>query len=125
MARKPGVMIYFDIRGILEMLTLEERGSLFSTIMEYGETGRFCERDLCDKARLIWIGMTTAIGTSAKETVTQAMYGGSGSEAKRLCPGMIGSFMWMSGTRMQMHKEKCICLKFMPTTTTAINLQTQ
>ena len=54
MARKPGVMIYFDIRGILNMLTLEERGSLFSTIMEYGETGRFCERDLCDKARIVW-----------------------------------------------------------------------
>jgi len=54
MSKKPGVMIYFDIRGVLNMLTLEECGALFRAILEYGETGLVAQRDLLDKARLIW-----------------------------------------------------------------------
>ena len=54
MAKKPGVMIYFNIRGTLDFLNDAECSALFKAVMEYGETGRFCERDLCDKARLIW-----------------------------------------------------------------------
>lgn len=54
MAKKPGVMIYFDIRAVLNMLTLEEQGSLFSAILTYGEEGIIDDNMLMDKPRLIW-----------------------------------------------------------------------
>lgn len=39
MGNRPGVMIYFDIRPNLKLLTLEQRGILFDAILEYGELG--------------------------------------------------------------------------------------
>ena len=38
MAKKPGVMIYFDILETLRRLSDEEAGILFRAIMEYGAT---------------------------------------------------------------------------------------
>ncbi len=35
--KKPGVMLYFDIRPALQRLSLEERGLLFEAILEFGE----------------------------------------------------------------------------------------
>lgn len=37
--QRPGVMIYFDIAHSINRLSNEERGILFSAIMEYGEFG--------------------------------------------------------------------------------------
>lgn len=45
MANRPGVMIYFDIRPNLKLLTLEQRGILFDAILEYGELGVVPELD--------------------------------------------------------------------------------
>ena len=39
MDNQPGVMIYFDIRACLGRLTMDERGQLFSAILDYGEEG--------------------------------------------------------------------------------------
>lgn len=37
--KQPGVMLYFDVRPALRRLSLEEKGSLFDAILEYGESG--------------------------------------------------------------------------------------
>ena len=39
MRKKPGVMIYFELRGMLKLLSDAEKGQLFEAILEYGETG--------------------------------------------------------------------------------------
>lgn len=52
MNRKPGIMIYFDMRRVLPMLTNEEKGILFETILEYGETK--CVGQMPDNIRLLW-----------------------------------------------------------------------
>lgn len=38
-AKRPGVMLWFDIRPSLKRLSNEEKGRLFEAIMDYGETG--------------------------------------------------------------------------------------
>ena len=38
MRNKPGVMIYFDMRRPLSILDDKDKGILFDTILEYGET---------------------------------------------------------------------------------------
>lgn len=39
MKQMPGVMLYFDTRDCLDLLTREEKGDLFSAIMDYGQFG--------------------------------------------------------------------------------------
>ena len=52
MKKKPGVMVYFDLRGMLKLLPDAEKGKLFEAILEYGETGAVGE--LTDTLRIIW-----------------------------------------------------------------------
>ena len=52
MKKKPGVMIYFDMRGMLKLLPDDEKGKLFEAILEYGDTGETGE--LTQTLRLIW-----------------------------------------------------------------------
>ena len=52
MKKKPGVMIYFELRAMLKLLPDEEKGKLFEAILEYGETG--CIRELSDTLRIVW-----------------------------------------------------------------------
>ena len=52
MKKKPGVMVYFDLRGMLKLLTDAEKGKLFEAILEYGETG--IESELDDKLKVAW-----------------------------------------------------------------------
>lgn len=40
MKKKPGVMVYFELRGMLRLLSDAEKGQLFEAILEYGETGQ-------------------------------------------------------------------------------------
>ena len=54
MARKPGVMIYFDIRGTLDFLNDAECSALFKAVMEYGETGRLTQQTLPGRAKVLW-----------------------------------------------------------------------
>lgn len=35
--KKPGVMIYFELRPALEMLSVEQKAALLDAIMDYGE----------------------------------------------------------------------------------------
>ena len=42
---KPGVMFYFEIRPCIKRLTLEEKGQLFESILDYGEYGAIPEVD--------------------------------------------------------------------------------
>ncbi|HIT31437.1 MAG TPA: hypothetical protein IAC25_01170 [Candidatus Enterenecus stercoripullorum] len=39
MGKQPGVMFYFDLRPCLERFTLEEQGTLFRAILDYGQLG--------------------------------------------------------------------------------------
>lgn len=45
MKSKPGVMVYFEIRSALKLLSDKDKGILFDAILEYGETG-------CESSRL-------------------------------------------------------------------------
>ena len=44
-AKKPGVVVYFDLRPALRRLSDEEKGRLFDAILSYGETGEEQELD--------------------------------------------------------------------------------
>ena len=52
MKKKPGVMVYFDMRRMVKLLTDEEKGKLFEAILDYGETGQTGE--LTDTLRIVW-----------------------------------------------------------------------
>ena len=52
MKKKPGVMVYFELRGMLKLLPESEKGKLFEAILEYGETG--CVVELTDTLRVAW-----------------------------------------------------------------------
>ena len=52
MKKKPGVMVYFDLRGMLKLLPDAEKGKLFEAILEYGETGHVGE--LTDTLKIVW-----------------------------------------------------------------------
>ena len=52
MKKKPGVMIYFDLRGMLKLLPDAEKGKLFEAILEYGETGQVGE--LTPTLKIVW-----------------------------------------------------------------------
>lgn len=43
--KRPGVMIYFEVRDSLKFLSLEDKGKLFDAILEYGEFGAVPEFD--------------------------------------------------------------------------------
>ena len=45
--KRPGVMLYFDIRPSLKRLTTEEKGLLFEAILEYAEFEKLPEFDGC------------------------------------------------------------------------------
>lgn len=52
MKKKPGVMVYFELRGMLKLLPDAEKGKLFEAILEYGETGKVGE--LTETLRIAW-----------------------------------------------------------------------
>lgn len=52
MKKKPGVMVYFELRRMLTLLSDAEKGQLFEAILEYGETGLVGE--LSDNLRIAW-----------------------------------------------------------------------
>ena len=52
MKKKPGVMVYFDLRKMLKLLPDAEKGKLFEAILDYGETGETGE--LTDTLQIVW-----------------------------------------------------------------------
>lgn len=51
--RKPGVMVYFDLRESISMLTQSEKGDLLDAILTYGQEG--LEPEFADRAmHLLW-----------------------------------------------------------------------
>ena len=51
-AKKPGVMVYFEVRTLIERMSTHEAGLLFRAILAYGETGEVPE--LPDKLYVFW-----------------------------------------------------------------------
>ena len=45
MGKRPGVMLYFDLRPSLKLLSTEDRGRLFDAILDYAELGVVPELD--------------------------------------------------------------------------------
>lgn len=52
MAKKPGVMLYFETRPCLARLSCEEKGQLFEAILAYGEDGEAPAFD--DRLEIAW-----------------------------------------------------------------------
>ena len=52
MKKKPGVMVYFDMRKMVKLLTDTDKGKLFEAILDYGETGQTGE--LTDTLKIVW-----------------------------------------------------------------------
>ena len=52
MKQKPGVMIYFDIIPVLDLLSNNDAGILFRAILQYGEKGVLPELD--QGLALVW-----------------------------------------------------------------------
>lgn len=52
MENKPGVVVYFDMLPMLEQLSDKNKGILFQSILEYGNTGR--QPMLPPKLQLLW-----------------------------------------------------------------------
>lgn len=52
MAKKPGVMLYFELRPCLTHLSREEKGQLFEAILAYGEDGVLPEFN--DRLEIAW-----------------------------------------------------------------------
>ena len=50
--RKPGVMVYFEMRSLLERLSNNDAGILFRAIMDYGATG--CIPELPESLFIAW-----------------------------------------------------------------------
>ena len=44
--KKPGVVIYFDIRNALSRLTMEQRGILLTAVLDYAEYGEITDLDI-------------------------------------------------------------------------------
>lgn len=74
--KKPGVMVYFDIRQTLEHLSDRHVAALFRAILEYGETGR--RPKLPDKLLVLWPLVEMRIDTDDsryRERVYAGKYG--------------------------------------------------
>jgi hypothetical protein len=52
MKEKPGVMIYFDVLPVLNLLSIEEKGMLFEAIVNYAKYGVLPE--LSERLTVIW-----------------------------------------------------------------------
>ena len=52
MKKKPGVMVYFELRGMLKLLSAAEKGRLFEALLEYGATGMV--EELSDTPKVAW-----------------------------------------------------------------------
>lgn len=49
----PGVLLYFDLRPALDLLTYEEKGEIFDAILAYGEDGTVPDFD-SDVLNMLW-----------------------------------------------------------------------
>ena len=61
MAKKPGVMLYFEIRPCLSHLTQEEKGRLLDAILAYSEDGVLPEFN--DRLEIAWSFIRLRIDT--------------------------------------------------------------
>lgn len=84
MAQRPGVMFYFDLRPCLKRLTLEEKGRLFESILNYAELGEVPELEgMCGVA---WDFIQPRIdrdGEAYNRSILQKLYAAYCREQKR------------------------------------------
>lgn len=97
MGNRPGVMIYFDIRPNLKLLTLEQRGILFDAILEYGELG--VEPDLEGILAMAWGFIKPRIdkdGERYSRQIAQRQYATYCREKKRSNEEPLSFDAWMA-----------------------------
>ena len=51
---KPGVMVYFELLGVLPALSDREKGLLFEMILQYGRDGKISQQPKTRMLRSIW-----------------------------------------------------------------------
>ena len=81
---KPGVMFYFEVRPCIKRLTLEEKGQLFESILDYGEYGAL--PDLEGALGVAWDFIQPRLDRDADkydETVAKAKYAAATREARK------------------------------------------
>ncbi len=82
--KRPGVLIYFDIRPALEMLTLSERGELFTAILAFAEDGEI--PTFAGSLGMAWAFIRPQLEADAKryrKTVVQNTYSSYCAKEKR------------------------------------------
>ena len=117
MAERPGVMIYFDIRPAIKRLDLEERGELFTAIMDFAELGVI--PDLDGMAALCFDLIKPKIerdGERYEEVRTQRQYAVYCREVKRNGGEPVSYDEWLSGDNQPLSTDN----GSYPTTTTTV-----
>ena len=61
---RPGIMLYFDIRPSLKLISTEEKGLLLEAMLDYAEDGILPE--LTGKAEVVWTFMKKKIDDDAE-----------------------------------------------------------
>ena len=84
MRKRPGVMLYFDLRPSLKLLSTEDRGRLFDAILDYAELGVVPELD--GMLAMAWEFIRPRIdkdGERYERQIAQRQYAVYSREAKR------------------------------------------
>ena len=84
MGKRPGVMLYFDLRPSLKLLSTEDRGRLFDAILDYAELGVVPELD--GMLAMAWEFIRPRIdkdGERYERQIAQRQYAVYSREAKR------------------------------------------
>lgn len=82
MAKKPGVMIYFEVRACLSQMSTEEKGQLFEAILAYGEDGVL--PDFTGGLQIAWSFIQQRIDTDNEKYLAKCQRAKEAREARTL-----------------------------------------
>ena len=120
---RPGVMLYFDLRPSLKRLSLEDKGLLFESILNYAQYGELPELD--GMTGIAWDFIQPRIDRDAEryEEITESRRKAARKrwDAREEEPPTDAN----ACTRMQMHANASDALQTMPTTTTSSTTTTK
>ena len=100
MSKKPGVMIYFEILEMLKRMSLEEAGTLFIAILEYGQSGAVPE--LPDRLFIFWPLIQQRLDTDNaryREKAVQACYAADMRWAKERNQEVVPFSDWIANPK--------------------------
>ena len=89
---KPGIMVYFEIRPCLELMTMKERGELLTAMLEYGETGE--EPKLAGNLRVVWPLIRDKLDRDTKRYDNIVMRNRYASYAKTAANNSVGKLSY-------------------------------